>query len=255
MPDPTWLPDVLRAEGLTCDVFPGAMQRGHGDFGAIWGVIAHHTGASGTPGPGPIARHPQLGLASQLHLARDGRLTLCGVGIAWHAGRGSWPGLPNNDANRLTIGIEAENNGTEGWSPAQYDAYVRATAAILRKLGHDSSHVIGHKEWAGREQGKWDPGGMDMPKFRADVQARIRNTNPAPPPPKGPADMALTNEQAAQLDYTSKQLGPWQQLGHNAEGLPLTLVDSVAELHRKVDQVLERLAPAAQPAPPADPIL
>lgn len=50
MSDPTWLPDVLRAEGLTCDIYPGAFDRGHGDFGDIWGVVCHHTGSfSETP--------------------------------------------------------------------------------------------------------------------------------------------------------------------------------------------------------------
>ncbi len=43
MADPTWLPDVLRKAGLVCDVYPGAMDRGHGDFGQIWGVVCHHT--------------------------------------------------------------------------------------------------------------------------------------------------------------------------------------------------------------------
>ena len=126
----------------------------------------HHTG-NNPPGnnPGYIANHPSLGLCSQIHLSRDGVATVVGVGVAWHAGSGSYPGLPTNGANERTIGIEAENNGTEGWSPAQYDAYVRCCAAILRKVGQPASHAIGHKEWAGAAQGKWDPGGMDMNKY------------------------------------------------------------------------------------------
>lgn len=178
MGDPIWLADVLRAEGLQCDILDGAFERGHGDFGNIWGVVMHHTGDEPPydAGPWAIANHPTLGLASQLHLGRDGKYTLCGVGIAYHAGTGSWPGLPVNNANAVTIGIEAENNGTEGWSPKQYDAYIRGVGAILRKLGHDSSHAIGHKEWA-RVQGKWDPGGMDMNKARADIQ-RVIDSKP-----------------------------------------------------------------------------
>ncbi|MGX6508295.1 peptidoglycan recognition protein family protein [Rhodococcus sp. SJ-2] len=193
--DPVWLADVLREAGLECDIYPGAFERGHGDFGAIWGIVAHHTGATGSPGPGVIAKHPTLGLASQLHLDRNGKYTLCGVGIAWHAGQGAWPGLPTNDANRLTIGIEAENNGTEGWSPAQYDAYTRGCAAILRKLGHDSSHVIGHKEWAGPSQGKWDPGGIDMDSFRRDVQDHIETQDQG-----GLFDMLPQHEQEEMRD-------------------------------------------------------
>lgn len=183
MSDPTWLPDVLRAAGLRCDVYPGAFDRGHGDFGTIWGIVAHHTGSFGET-PRGIAEHPSLGLASQLYLSRDGVYTLCGVGIAWHAGEGSWPGLPTNNANQCTIGIEAANDGTSGWSAAQYNAYVRGCAAILNKLGQPSSHVIGHKEWAAI-QGKWDPGGINMNTFRADVarvQAELRGGAPKPVP-------------------------------------------------------------------------
>ena len=174
--DPTWLPDVLKAAGLKCDVFPGAYQRGHGDFRDIWGIIIHHTGSNQAT-PASIAQHPQLGLCSQLHLGRDGKYTLCGVGIAWHAGAGAWPGIQTNNANQVTIGIEAANDGRSGWSKDQYDAYVTGVAAILNKLSRDSSRVIGHKEWAGPAQGKWDPGGVDMNAFRAAVkleQARLK---------------------------------------------------------------------------------
>lgn len=183
--DPIWLPDVLRGAGMTCNIWPGAFNRGHGDFRTIWGVMAHHTGSNPpSNNPGYIAQHPQLGLASQLHLSRSGIWTLCGVGIAWHAGNGSYPGIATNNANAVTIGIEAENNGTEGWSRAQYGAYVRGIAAILNRLGLPSSRCIGHKEWAGRSQGKWDPGGIDMNAFRRDIataQADLRA--PAAPPP------------------------------------------------------------------------
>lgn len=179
MADPTWLADVLRAAGLRCDIYPGAFDRGHGDFGNIWGVVCHHTGSNGASA-GSIANHPSLGLASQLHLSRAGVYTLCGVGIAWHAGQGSWPGLPTNNANSYTIGIEAANDGTSGWPDAQYDAYVRGVAAILKRLGQPASHVIGHKEW-GAIQGKWDPGGIDMGRFRSQVAAAMAS-RPVPPP-------------------------------------------------------------------------
>ncbi|MUM08709.1 hypothetical protein B5P44_28475 [Mycobacterium sp. CBMA 213] len=226
MGDPVWLPDVLRAAGLRCDIYPGAMDRGHGDFGRIWGVVCHHTGSFGET-PRGIAEHPELGLASQLYLSRDGVFTLCGVGIAWHAGAGSWPGIPTNNANQVTIGIEAANDGggtpgkphRTGWSDAQYNAYVTGVAAILNKLGQPADHAIGHKEWAGAAQGKWDPGAIDMNIFRADVareQARLKgaastdpieellmmeleSTSPfaTPGEPKIPAEVMLRNADAA----------------------------------------------------------
>ncbi|QRZ10088.1 N-acetylmuramoyl-L-alanine amidase [Mycolicibacterium austroafricanum] len=149
-------------------------------MGQIWGVMAHHTGSFGET-PRGIAEHPSLGLASQLYLGKDGEYTLCGVGIAWHGGTGSYPGI--SDVNGTVIGIEAANDGggnsskplvhRSSWPDVQYDAYVRGVAAILNKLGYGSDRVIGHKEWAGRSQGKWDPGQIDMNIFRADIAQRI----------------------------------------------------------------------------------
>ncbi|MET9286512.1 peptidoglycan recognition protein family protein [Nocardia beijingensis] len=180
MADPVWLPDVLRAAGLEVREYPGWRDRGHGDFGSIWGVVCHHTGSFGESARG-IAEHPDLGLCSQLHLSAEGVYTICGVGIAWHAGMGAYPGLPTNNANGCTIGIEAANDGggrpglphRASWPDAQYDAYVRGVAAILDHLGEPASHAIGHKEWAGAAQGKWDPGAIDMNIFRADVARLI----------------------------------------------------------------------------------
>lgn len=228
MADPTWLPDVLKAAGLTCNVYDGAFDRGHGDFDSIWGVIIHHTGASGSPGPGPIAKHPELGLCAQLHLARDGKYTLCGVGIAWHAGQGSYPGLPTNDANRLTIGIEAENSGTEGWTAVQYNAFVVGVAAILKKLGHNSTRVIGHKEWAGSAQGKWDPGGIDMNQFRKDVQKVLDTWANTSKPPVAKSDSVRIKdirEQLVGFDISGAEgFVGWPQLGNR------TVVDALAAI-------------------------
>lgn len=179
MADPIWLADALRAEGVATVEFGDWKNIGHGDFGGIWGVVAHHTG--GNSSANAIQNHPDLGLCSQIFLNRAGVAHVVGAGLAWHAGSGSYPGIANNNANAVTIGIEAENNGTEGWSSAQYWAYVKVCAAICRRLGVGSGRVIGHKEWAGAAQGKWDPGGMDMGKFRADIQNQINGgSKPAP---------------------------------------------------------------------------
>lgn len=196
MGDPVWLAQVLRAEGLAVEEYPNWLDRGHGDFGEIGWVVAHHTG--GAASARSIAEHPELGLCSQIFLDKRVVAHTVGAGIAWHGGPGEYPGIPRNDVNRVSIGIEAENNGTEGWSPAQYWAYVKVCAAICRKLGLRADRVIGHKEWAGKAQGKWDPGGIDMNAFRRDIQAQIdAGPRPAPPP--------VTN----QIDEMQKIAGFW----------------------------------------------
>lgn len=182
--DPLFLADLLRAWGLKVVEMPGWKEWGNGDFGYIKGVFAHHTGSNSTT-PGYIARNPRLNnqLSSQIHLGRDGTVTLCGVGVAWHAGKGSYPGWQTNNANWESIGIEAVSDGRSPWPEAQMVAYRKTCAAILWYLGHRATvdHLLGHKEYSGAAQGKWDPGGIDMTKFRAEVQWWIDN------PPAGVA--------------------------------------------------------------------
>ncbi|WP_280410679.1 peptidoglycan recognition protein family protein [Nocardia asiatica] len=261
MPDPVWLPDVLRAAGLEVREYPGWRDRGHGDFGTIWGVVCHHTGSFGATARG-IAEHPDLGLCSQLHLDSDGVYTICGVGIAWHAGMGAYPGLPTNNANQCTIGIEAANDGggrpglphRESWPDAQYDAYFRGVAAILDHLGQPATHAIGHKEWAGAAQGKWDPGAIDMNIFRADV-ARAMAGQPAQRGAGTVWGETFENFKKSKVSYgtaiyyidqlvnaiADQVTRGWKQLGVNDKGEPLTLIDSQAQQSAALERIENRL--------------
>lgn len=181
--DPTWLAPALRAFGVDVVEDPGWDKWGNGDFKSIWGVVAHHTGHNNTSTDTIRFGHSALkGLLSQVHLSRSGRATLVGIGVAWHAGVGDWPGLPKNNANYHTIGIEAQSDGTSPWPAEQMDAYYRICAAICWVLGVNADRVIAHHEW-GAIQGKWDPGAgngrsgvkMDMTPFRKNVQYYIDN--------------------------------------------------------------------------------
>ena len=187
--DPIWLDEVLIAEGLVVKTVPGWDQDGHGDFKDIRGVVCHHTGGMNTPVseirdgfahlPGPLA---------QIHLGRDGTVTIVCVGVAWHAGTGGAPWLPRGMANWHCIGIEAvaapPRGGPHraGWTDAQYDAYVKVCAAICRRIGVRADRVISHQEWDDgdppTDEGKWDPGSIDMRIFRDDVQRRIDSFKP-----------------------------------------------------------------------------
>lgn len=180
--DPVWLADVLRDAGLDVIEHEGWRDRGHGDFRDLRGVLCHHTAGGGKNDwrivqdgradlPGPLA---------QLVLERDGSFRVIAAGVCWHAGRGSWPGWPTDNANYHVIGIEAVSRGDgSDWTPAQLDAYKRGCAAILARIGRDSSDCVAHREYS--SEGKIDPAGIDMVAFRRDVQAVIDGGAPGGP--------------------------------------------------------------------------
>jgi N-acetyl-anhydromuramyl-L-alanine amidase AmpD len=219
--DPVWLADVLRAEGLHVVELPGWKDRGHGDFQDIRGVMVHHTGSDSATAESIAEGRADLpGPLAQLHIARDGTVTVVAAGVAWHAGVGMYPWLPANMGNWHMIGIECANTGTgptaphrTNWPDAQYFALVGSCAAICRRLGEAAARTIGHKEYAGRAQGKWDPGAIDMDRLRCDIAAQIGAvpTTPAPRPPVpvgGYADVLMyrgsTGPQVAELQRRLK---------------------------------------------------
>jgi len=190
--DPVWLADVLKAQRPPLKVreLPGWLQSGHGDFKELFGVMVHHTGNARETAESIRRGRPDLpGPLSNLHISQDGTVTVVAAGVCWHAGAGEYPGLPTNNGNWHLIGIECAwprdtsitpaTASREPWPAAQMDAMVHTVAAILSRLGYDSSRVIGHKEWAGKSQGKWDPGGVQMSSFRAAVaRAMAASTKP-----------------------------------------------------------------------------
>ena len=169
----TWLPDVLRAAGLTVIETPGWRGRGatsetrpSSDFEALDGLVMHHTASSvkhdlalslaivtngNSVAPGPIA---------QAMFWRDGVVYIIGDGRANHAGKGGPYGgwLPRDRANLRTIGFECVNNGVgELWSADLVASMEIAAAAVMRYLGLPAERTIMHSEWApGR---KIDPAG------------------------------------------------------------------------------------------------
>ncbi len=273
--DPMWLADVIRAYGVKVVELPNWKVWGNGDFGHIKGIIVHHTGSNNTSAQ-YIARNPGLGnaLSSQIHLSRTGVATMCGVGVAWHAGRGSYPGWQTNNANWQSIGIEAQSDGTSPWPAAQMEAYYKICAAILMKLGKRATPqtLIAHWEYSRAAQGKWDPGAgngrsgavMDMNHFRNRVNFYIDN-----PPWRVQRPAAVRKVEPPLTikyftDFIKGYIGPlisdakdirqqltggrnrgqypgWAQLGTKKDGSGLTLVDGVAALRQDVLRLEKKL--------------
>jgi len=189
----TWLPEILEDAGLKVAEQPGWRTRGHGDMGAVKGVICHHTAGSLTgnmPSLGIVTNgRPDLpGPLSQLCLGRDGTYFVVAAGRAFHAGAGTWQGITTG--NTSFIGIEAENTGlktgpkADPWPEVQMDAYRRGVAAILKRIGAAPIMCCGHGEYALPKGRKSDPS-FDMVAFRAGVEAIMAGT--APPPVLIPA--------------------------------------------------------------------
>lgn len=200
--DPIWLADVLKAQQPPIKVveLPDWQQYGHGDYGRIWGVMIHHTGNARADAMSIRNGRPDLkGPLSNLHIAQDGTVTVVAAGVCWHAGRGSYPGIPTNGGNQVLIGIECAwprdtsitpaTQTRERWPDAQIIAMRDSVAAILTRLGYDSSRVIAHKEYAGLAQGKWDPGNLSMDWFRGEV-AKAQRGEFVPKPEKPQSSLA-----------------------------------------------------------------
>jgi hypothetical protein len=141
------------------------------------GVINHHTG------PGSYANllnfmtasssiAPLCNVATSRPHSIGGRdavrITICAAGRANHAGKGQlgWTGV--DGGNRHAVGIENQNDGTQGWPAQQIEAMRIATAAILTFLGRDTRFMADHKTYApGR---KPDRHGLDLERERAAVR-------------------------------------------------------------------------------------
>jgi hypothetical protein len=222
--DPLWLADVLKAQKPAIKVveLPDWQQYGHGDFGNIWGVMVHHTGNARADAMSIRNGRPDLeGPLSNLHIAQDGTVTVVAAGVCWHAGAGSWPGIPTDNGNQVLIGIECAwprdtsitpaTQTSERWPDAEIIAMRDSVAAILTRLGHDSSRVIAHKEYAGLAQGKWDPGNLDMDWFRGEVAkaqaGRFVTADTIKVPPAEPVKVPppLTDRQLLEAIYADVQ--------------------------------------------------
>lgn len=177
----TDLAAACRKSGLTVVELPGWQTRSRpastGGFDPR-GVLVHHTGGASDDRtyaewmaftgrsdlPAPLC---------QLALSRAGVVYVSAAGRANHGGTARATGpMPAGDANSLYIGVEAMNNGSEGWTPTQYRAYVRLCAALCEHYAWPATHVRAHKETS--TTGKWDPGLLDMVQFRNDIAAEIQ---------------------------------------------------------------------------------
>ncbi|GAA4929107.1 hypothetical protein HD597_004364 [Nonomuraea thailandensis] len=170
MPYLTQLADVARRTGHPVTEVAGWKSRGHGPQPEVQGIVCHHTAGPAGGGDYPslaVVRDGRPGLAgplSQFGLGRSGRIYVIAAGRCWHNAPSTSP-LHDNSSS---LGIEAENNGSQPWPEVQLDAYRRLCAELCREFGLGASRVRAHREV---NTAKPDPHSIDMTDFRAAVAA------------------------------------------------------------------------------------
>lgn len=170
-----WLPEVLRAAGLTVHEVSGWRTRGSDNYDPK-GLICHATAGSSTSTDAGEIRVLLQGSTSapppiaQLYLSRSGAFHVVASGRCNHALQG-WGGPLKGYGNTHLIGIEAQNdNRGQPWPAVQLDAYQRGVAAICKHMGWTPNrNVAAHREH--QPGAKSDPLGIDMGQFRRDVAA------------------------------------------------------------------------------------
>lgn len=245
--DPTFLEDVLRealGDRLVVAQSDWKERGTGGQMGDIWGVMIHHTGNDRETVKGIRDGRPDLaGPLSQCLITPDGKCHLIAVGPCNHAGIGSYPGVGTNNGNQRLIGFECawptirpdgSYDPAQRWPDAQIITMRDATAAVLKKLDHDQTHVIGHKDWATKPPNvKWDPGNISMEWFRGEVGKALRGEfDIKPPTPPVVPPIPLPVDYARQTWEQTR--GRWAMLGDQ------TLVEAVAELRDKVTGTNDR---------------
>lgn len=193
----TWLADVLRADGLVVVEHPDWRDHDRaGEWSPRYGVV-HATAAPATQDD-----------ATQIRVVRDGRADLPGpIANAVVDRRGRWHVVSGGRCNSTLVGTAGpyagwgntyalsvegcNNNLTEPWPAAQYDAYVRGWAAWCRRLGWPADRLVGHKEHTPNR--KTDPT-FNMDTFRADVARRIKG------------DATMTDTASTQVAEIRRQL-------------------------------------------------
>ncbi|WP_435585826.1 peptidoglycan recognition protein family protein [Micromonospora aurantiaca (nom. illeg.)] len=206
-----WLPQVLRAAGLTVHEVDGWRTRGSSTYDPR-GVICHATAGSSTSTDAGEIRVLLEGSTSapppiaQLYLSRSGAFHVVASGRCNHSLQG-WGGPLKGYGNTNLIGIEAQNdNRGQPWPDVQLDAYQRGVAAICQHMGWKAGRVAAHREH--QPGAKSDPSGIDMDQFRARVTAILAGEDDEDMPS---AEQIVAALLAADLNYT----------GSGSKSLPL----------------------------------
>lgn len=176
-------------------------------------LILHHTGPySSAAGMAKYLRSgTDIAPLAQLMLDELGEVWVCSrerggqtsPGRASHAGLGSGFGVPDDQMNECSLGLEVLADGSKPLSayPTQYAAVIRLLADLREYYRVPQARLIGHKEWS--RTGKVDPLD-DMDKVRADVEALLSPPPVDPPEPPIEPPGVVADDVLIWHDYTGE---------------------------------------------------
>ncbi len=217
-----WLPEVLRAAGMTVVLHEG--WAGRASSGARFrptAVVWHHDASPPGDSPGVpryMARELDAGRAgAQCWVDRQGRWHIVAAGIAYHAGR-TRRGAPGNGDS---IGVETDHTTGEEWPDPLLRSLRVGTAAILRHLAVTEAALEFHATICDPPGRKTDPDGLSLATERAFVARLLR------PPPRASRPetrtAAPTEGETMYLAQDTITKGYWLCVGVSSKG---TVVDT-----------------------------
>jgi hypothetical protein len=227
MPWLTQLAAVARRTGFPVTEVSGWRTRGHGPQPAVQGIVCHHTAGPAGGGDYPslaVVRSGRPGLdgpLSHFGLGRSGRIYVIAAGRCWH----NAPSTSAFHDNSSSIGIEAENNGSQPWPDRQLDAYRKLCAELCREFGLPASRVKAHREV---NTGKPDPHSINMTSFRAAV-ARLINGE----------DDAMTGDAIYKAVWEQDRMPVPYGSATNKEWKPRSVLTNHGEWLRRIDAKLD----------------
>lgn len=174
---------AIAASGVKALYYPGWNNKriaGRGAFEPRFVVLHHTVGTNSLFWLAQGKPHPPVPGAHFL-IAKDGTVHVLTAFTAYHAGKGDGiPGVARDSLNRFSFGIEVESLGkVKDFTPAQTDAVVRLTRALLDQMNRPVTAVLNHKTWS--RTGKPDTLYSDA-YWRAKILAAAEPKEPEPTP-------------------------------------------------------------------------
>ncbi|MDZ5077857.1 N-acetylmuramoyl-L-alanine amidase [Nesterenkonia sp. HG001] len=172
----------------------------------------------------PTLNYTVRGLGYPLYgilIGRDGTAHIIAAGTAGHAGRGSGFGMPRDNANRYSVGVSFDANGSgHPVTAAQLETGARIGAAFDEEWRGEIRHVM-HGEWAPTR--RTDPTGVDWEKLRAAIDrgrwatdaAAGGGTQPAPSAPSASEDFLVGGSRVPVHPAATRDRDP---IGHVGAG-------------------------------------